>query len=79
MRVHAALGCGFPEIIYQRAMPIEMKEGLNFEGEKIIPVYYKNHQVGTRKVDFLVEKVVSVELKAISGKWKSHQSIKNIF
>jgi len=67
MRVHSALGCGFPEIIYQRAIGIEMKdERLNFEGEKVIPVYYKNHQIGTRRVDFLVEKVVSVELKAIS-------------
>ena len=67
MRVHSALGCGFPEIIYQRAMSIEMKdEGLNFEGEKIIPVYYKNHQIGTRRVDFLMEQVISVELKAIS-------------
>ena len=67
MRVHSALGCGFPEIIYQRAMNIEMKdEGLKFEGEKMIAVYYKNHHIGTRKVDFLVEQVVSVELKAIS-------------
>ena len=67
MRVHSALGCGFPEIIYQRAMDIEMKdEGLRFEGEKVIPVYYKNHKIGTRRVDFLVEEVVSVELKAIS-------------
>ena len=67
MRVHSALGCGFPEIIYHRAMIIEMKdEGLNFESEKEITVYYKNQIVGKRRVDFFVEGVVSVEIKAIS-------------
>src|SRR5207253_4713463 len=54
-------------IIDQRGMAIEMKdERLRFENEEIIPVYYKTQQIGTRRVDFLVEKVVSVELKAIS-------------
>ena len=67
MRVHTALGCGFPEIIYHRAMVIEMKdEGLNFESEKEVTVYYKNQVIGKRRVDFFVEGVVSVEIKAIS-------------
>ena len=67
MRVHSVLGCGFPESIYRRAMVIELKdEGLNFESEKIILVYYKNQQIGKRRVDFLVEGVISVEIKAIS-------------
>jgi GxxExxY protein len=49
MKVHTALGCGFPEIIYHRAMIIEMKdEGLNFESEKVIAVYYKQQQIGKR-------------------------------
>lgn len=65
MRVHAALGSGFQEVIYQRAMAIEMTDaGLNFSREHDMPVYFKNHQVGTRRVDFLVEKVVSLEMKA---------------
>ena len=67
MKVHSALGCGFPEIIYQRAMMIEIKdEGLFFEREKVIPLFYKNQEIGKRRVDFLVEKVVSVELKAVT-------------
>ncbi|HMM12706.1 MAG TPA: GxxExxY protein [Bacteroidales bacterium] len=66
MRVHAALGNGFQEVIYQRAMEIEMADsGLSFSREHEMPVYYKNQQIGTRRVDFLVEGVVSVELKAI--------------
>ncbi|WP_027001085.1 GxxExxY protein, partial [Eisenibacter elegans] len=66
MRVHSALGNGFQEVIYQRALEIEMAdEGLAFSREHEMPVYYKNQQIGTRRVDFLVEGIVSVELKAI--------------
>lgn len=66
MRVHSALGNGFQEVIYQRALEIEMTdEGLGFSREHEMPVYYKNQQIGTRRVDFLVEGIVSVELKAI--------------
>lgn len=68
MRVHSALGNGFQEVIYQRAMEIEMADaGLSFSREHEMPVYYKNQQIGTRRVDFLVEAVVSVELKALTN------------
>ncbi|SFE50770.1 GxxExxY protein [Thermophagus xiamenensis] len=67
MKVHAALGNGFQEVIYQRALAIEMAdEGIAYSREYEMPVYYKNQQIGTRRVDFLVEKVISVELKAIT-------------
>jgi len=66
MRVHSALGNGFQEVIYQRALEIEMAdEGIAFNREYEMPVYYKNQQIGTRRVDFLVEGIVSVELKAV--------------
>ena len=66
MRVHAALGNGFQEVIYQRAMAIEMGfEGLAFEREKEMPVYYRGENIGSRRVDFFVEGMVMVELKAI--------------
>ena len=67
MRVHSALGNGFQEVIYQRALDIEMMDnGLSFSREQEMPVYYKGHQIGTRRVDFLVEGIVSVELKALT-------------
>ena len=66
MAVHRALGNGFQEVIYQRALEIEMADnGIAFSREHEMPIYYKNQQIGTRRVDFLVEGVVSVELKAI--------------
>lgn len=68
MAVHSALGNGFQEVIYQRALQIEMADqGISFSREHEMPIYYKEQQIGTRRVDFLVEGVVSVELKAIAG------------
>jgi GxxExxY protein len=67
MRVHSALGNGFQEVIYQRALEIEMAdEGISFSREHEMPIYYKQQHIGTRRVDFLVEGVISVELKAIT-------------
>ena len=67
MAVHTALGNGFQEVIYQRALEIEMAEqGLPFSREHEMPIYYKERQIGSRRVDFLVGDAVSVELKAIA-------------
>jgi GxxExxY protein len=67
MTVHKALGNGFQEVIYQRALAIEMNmAGIAFSREFEMPIFYRDEQIGTRRVDFLVEGVVSVELKAIT-------------
>ena len=66
MTVHTTLGSGFQEVIYQRALEIEMNlQGLNFSREFEMPVHYRDIQIGTRRVDFLVENVVSLELKSL--------------
>ena len=66
MKVHSFLGNGFQEVIYQRALEIEMNlEGLQFEREKEMPVMYKGYNIGTRRVDFFVEEKIMVELKAL--------------
>ena len=66
MEVHKILGNGFQEVIYQRALEKELAgKGLGFAREYEMPVLYKDEQIGTRRVDFLVEGVVSVELKEI--------------
>jgi len=67
MKVHNTLGNGFQEVIYQRALAIEFnKAGLNFARELEIPIYYDDTEIGTRRIDFLVEEKVLVELKAIT-------------
>ncbi|HOZ82834.1 MAG TPA: GxxExxY protein [Bacteroidia bacterium] len=66
MKVHSTLGNGFQEVIYQRAMELEMPfENLFFKREMEMPVHYRNEIIGTRRVDFFVEEIVMVELKAI--------------
>ena len=68
MKVHSVLGNGFQEIIYQRALAIEMTlAGLSFEMEKEMKIYYRGHQVGTRRSDFFVEEKIMVEIKAKSN------------
>ena len=65
MKVHSALGNGFQEVIYQRALVIEFNiSEIPFSREFEMPIYYHNKQIGTRRVDFLVADVLSVELKA---------------
>jgi GxxExxY protein len=67
MTVHSELGNGFQEVIYQRALEIEMNmQGIDFSREYEMPVYYKKQQIGTRRVDFLIDNVVAVELKAVT-------------
>jgi GxxExxY protein len=66
MKVHNKLGNGFQEVIYQRALAIEMKmQGLAFEREKEMSIFYNEELIGTRRVDFFVENCVMVELKAL--------------
>ena len=68
MTVHTILGNGFQELIYQRALAIEFNlHGISFEREKEMPIFYKKEHIGTRRVDFLVEEIISVELKATTA------------
>jgi GxxExxY protein len=67
MEVHKILGNGFQEVIYQRALAKEMLlQKLHFSREHEMPIFYKGDQIGTRRVDFLVESVISVEMKAVT-------------
>jgi GxxExxY protein len=66
MKVHSTLGNGFQEVIYQRALTIEMEQqGLGFQREMEMTIYYKGIDIGTRRVDFFVEGQIMVELKAL--------------
>jgi GxxExxY protein len=66
IEVHTRLGNGFQEVIYQRALEIEMRlASLQFEREMNMPVFYRQEQIGTRRVDFFVENKIMVEIKAI--------------
>jgi GxxExxY protein len=66
MKVHSTLGNGFQEVIYQRALALEMRKAdLVFDRELEMTIFYDGEDIGTRRVDFLVEGEVLVELKAL--------------
>ena len=64
-RVHGTLGNGFQEVIYQRALEIELRNISMVVREFEMPIYYLDQHIGTRRVDFLIDNKISVELKAI--------------
>ena len=67
MRVHSGLGNGFPEVIYQRALALELEaNGVSFTREKEHPIYYRDVRIGSRIVDFLIQDKLLLELKATS-------------
>ena len=56
----------FQEVIYQRSLAVEMrKQGIPFEREMSMKIFYAGVRVGTRRVDFFVENTIMVELKAV--------------
>ena len=66
MKVHSVLGNGFQEVIYQRALAIEMeKQGLSYVREKWMDIFYEEIKIGRRRVDFFVEDRIMLELKAV--------------
>lgn len=66
MKVHSILGNGFQEVIYQRALALQMQsENISFIRECNMPVFYLEQPIGERRVDFLVEDKICVELKAL--------------
>lgn len=67
MEVHKILGNGFQEVIYQRALAKELESiDISFQRELEMPIHYEGHSIGSRRVDFLIQEVVSVELKAVT-------------
>lgn len=67
MEVHRILGNGFQEVIYQRALAIEMnKQQLSYSREHEMEITYKGESIGTRRVDFFVEGKVMLEIKALT-------------
>lgn len=68
MEVHKTLGTGFLEGVYEDALAVEFAiQGIAFEQQKPLGIFYKGHKVRDYICDFLVEEKVLVELKAIKN------------
>src|SRR5258707_12872359 len=71
--VHRELGPGFLESIYEQALAVEFAlRGIAFIRQKPIPLFYRDHQIGEHRLDFLIENKIVVELKAIKTLENGH-------
>ena len=65
--VHNTLGPGFTEDIYEAALALELAfQGIPFERQKQIQVYYKDQFIGTYRLDMVIDQKIILELKAIT-------------
>lgn len=74
--VHRKLGPGFLESVYEEALAVEFAlSGIRFVRQKPVALFYKDHQVGEHRLDFLVDERIVVELKAVSALQDIHFAI----
>ena len=74
--VHRELGPGFLESVYEQALAVEFAiREIAFVRQKAIPLFYRDHQIGEHRLDFVVEDKIIVELKAVEALEKVHFAI----
>ncbi len=75
MTVHAQLGPGFLEAIYQRAVRLELqKRRMSFECQKRVALSYNGVSIGEHVLDLVVDERVVVELKAVKDLMDQHEA-----
>jgi GxxExxY protein len=72
--VHRELGPGFLESVYEQALEVALN-GIAFIRQKAVPLFYRDHQIGEHRLDFLVEEKIVVELKAVEALENVHFAI----
>ncbi len=76
IRVHRDLGPGFLESVYEEALAVEFAlSGIQFIRQFSVPLFYKDHQIGEHRLDFLIEGQIVVELKAIQALQDIHFAV----
>ena len=74
--IHRELGPGFLESVYEQALAVEFAvRGIAFVRQHVIPLFYRDHQIGEHRLDFVVEGKIVVELKAIEALENVHFAI----
>jgi GxxExxY protein len=74
--IHRELGPGFLESVYEQALAVEFAvRGIAFVRQHVIPLFYRDHQIGEHRLDFVVEGKIVVELKAIDALENVHFAI----
>ena len=66
LAVHRALGPGFLESIYKKAMRVELEaRHLSYECERQLKVKYRDVQIDGQRVDLIIKGLIVVELKSV--------------
>ena len=75
MDVHSELNWGLLEPVYNEALHLELLDrGIDSEQEKLLPCFYKHHQLEKfYKMDLVVDDVI-VELKSVKELTSAHQA-----
>ena len=74
--VHRELGPGFLESVYEQTLAVEFAlNGIAFIRQKAVPLFYRDHQIGEHRLDFLVEDKIIAELKAVEILGRVHFAI----
>jgi GxxExxY protein len=75
LEVHSVLGPGFLEGVYEEALAVELSlHRVPFERQKVVPVSYKGRTLGEGRLDFLVDRQLVVELKAVDSLVAIHKA-----
>jgi len=66
IEVHRQLGPGLLESAYETALCIQLaREGLRFDRQRIVPLFYEGVRVGDYQPDLIVENQVVLEIKSV--------------
>ena len=66
--VHKALGPGFLETVYQKAMEVALRHrGIAYDQQKEIHIFFEEEEVGLHRLDLVVEGQITLELKAVKA------------
>jgi GxxExxY protein len=76
IEVHKSLGPGLLESVYHQCLKKELTlEGISFQSELVIPVYYKGFEIDTElRCDLFIESILPVELKAVEKILPIHEA-----
>ncbi|HUQ97319.1 MAG TPA: GxxExxY protein [Chitinophagaceae bacterium] len=73
MKVHSKMKNRYVAAVYQKCMDIELKKaGLEFQQEIDLPIYYDGVIVRRKRIDYIVDKKIILELKAITTLENNH-------
>jgi GxxExxY protein len=65
--IYESVGPGYSESVYHRAFEVCLREKcILYETERILPIKFHDHVIGSLRADLIVDNACIIELKAVS-------------